>query len=426
MAKEKADPDDTILVYNFTWFLKQENAFQFVDSKNIERTRQNLPLLYVFAREYASDGTRYFVTEDLPTFYIKYMNMRDSDRSFYEIIRKSQPSRLYFDLEFDKRINPTADSKIMMKLFRKRLVAEVQVILGIDLKKASLKDDAHEYFVQLDSSTEIKFSVHLILILPGETFFANNQQVGDFVQLIWNKIYQDNGDRTFIIKKRDKFNQMIDAFFADMSVYSNNRHFRLVLSAKFNEIGRRHFKYMQYPNAILQEQNITSDLFFRTLASYFGNCSKDSVMILRWNTSIKLKSLPNTDFKVQSCFKNAPCHSGTMERFSSVISYFSETVLKRWGSLYNEREDPNLLKISKVIYYENSERLIIKPKTNRYCTNVQREHTHNGIYFQIDIANFNYTQRCFSHSCNGYSSDIFGVPPELFFKRMKLSPELFH
>ena len=64
MAKAKVDPDDTVLLYDLTWFLKQEIAFQYVDTKNILRANQNLPLLYVFGREYKADGTRYFVAED--------------------------------------------------------------------------------------------------------------------------------------------------------------------------------------------------------------------------------------------------------------------------------------------------------------------------------------------------------------------------
>ena len=53
----------------------------------------------VFAREWIGDGRRYFIAEDIENFFGKYKNMRNNERTFYEIIRGSYPYRLYFDLE---------------------------------------------------------------------------------------------------------------------------------------------------------------------------------------------------------------------------------------------------------------------------------------------------------------------------------------
>ena len=93
------DLDETILCFKLRFFRKQDTAFQYVDSVNVRRCSQNLPMLHVFGREFSPDGRRYFVVEDLPTFFHKYMNMSPKDRTFYEIIRAGQPCRLYFDLE---------------------------------------------------------------------------------------------------------------------------------------------------------------------------------------------------------------------------------------------------------------------------------------------------------------------------------------
>ena len=136
-------------------------------------------------------------------------------------------------------------------------------------------------------------------------------------------------------------------------------------------------------------------------------------MTLKWKPSPKVATLLcSSYFQVQTFFRKKACETYTMNRFSNVIAYFTQTVLKKWGSLYNIRQAPKLL---------NSEQLIIRPKTNKYCGNVQRQHSHNAIYIHIDIPGFTYTQRCLANGCRGYYSDYTALEPALFFKRVKLS-----
>ena len=46
------------------------------------------------------------------------MLMTSKDRTLYEIIRPDFPCRLYFDIEFDKRINPGRDGEHSMTILR--------------------------------------------------------------------------------------------------------------------------------------------------------------------------------------------------------------------------------------------------------------------------------------------------------------------
>ena len=50
MARQKYDPDNTIIGFMLLYFLIQENAFEYVDNVNRSRSRNSTPL-HVFARE---------------------------------------------------------------------------------------------------------------------------------------------------------------------------------------------------------------------------------------------------------------------------------------------------------------------------------------------------------------------------------------
>ena len=74
-----------------------------------------------------------------------------------------------------------------------------------------------------------------------------------------------------------------------------------------------------------------------------------------------------------------------------------------------------MLSIAKVIYYKTSEILIIKPKRNRFCYNIGRQHRRNGIFFQLNIADYHFSQKCYDVNCKGYQSEYFPLDAGLFF-----------
>ena len=90
-----------------------------------------------------------------------------------------------------------------------------------------------------------------------------------------------------------------------------------------------------------------------------------------------------------------------------------------WSYVFNSYSNLELLSIGKVVYYESSEQLILRPKANRFCSNVKRQDKRNGIYFVINIPEFNFTQKCHDHTCAGYQSESFTLDPALFIVRFK-------
>ena len=144
---------------------------------------------------------------------------------------------------------------------------------------------------------------------------------------------------------------------------------------------------------------------------------RESVMILNWNyhqyqKALEFKSpVSNRQLNSQQIINK----NESTTRFHKLISFFESDVLTWWGSVFDSYSNLELLSIGKVVYYESSQQLILRPKTNRFCCNIKRQHKRNGIYFVINIAEFNFTQKCHDHNCAGYRSESFPLDPALFF-----------
>ncbi|OXB76762.1 UNVERIFIED_CONTAM: hypothetical protein H355_016243, partial [Colinus virginianus] len=93
----------------------------------------------------------------------------------YEVIPEKDACKLYFDLEFHKAANPGADGKDM--------VAKLIELVSQKLKELYDVNCSASDVLNLDSSTDEKFSRHLIF-LPCKTVFKDNIHVGHFVRTI--------------------------------------------------------------------------------------------------------------------------------------------------------------------------------------------------------------------------------------------------
>lgn len=176
--------------------------------------------------------------------------MEPDQRHFYELISQETPCRIYFDLEFERRINPQISTphqeEEMMSIFKEFLVSDIKTRFDI------LHDEANsllENIVDLDSSTTQKFSRHLVIHIPG-AIFENNGAVGHYVRNMCARIEAKiltNGESRQQLSKlfvhahtpeahNDDHGQAASkSIFVDLSVYSRNRQFRLYLSSKIGK-----------------------------------------------------------------------------------------------------------------------------------------------------------------------------------------------
>ena len=218
----------------------QKFAFEFYDSL------ENKASTKLFSVESIVNGKRKFVVANFNSFLKIYLKSNYNKRHAYEIVRDNFPCRLYFDIEYSIPLNPDIDGNKLLISWIEILEWHVYEYLGISLSNQNIVD--------LDSSTEEKFSHHIIVILcdPGcfqsEYLFVNNRHVGDFVSIVLRSIGQLNHGEVANISndccpqpQPTSPNFWLRAgddkvsCFVDRSVYSKNRAFRIFMSSKFSK-----------------------------------------------------------------------------------------------------------------------------------------------------------------------------------------------
>ncbi|XP_044153452.1 DNA-directed primase/polymerase protein isoform X2 [Bufo gargarizans] len=148
-------------------FPRQAAAFQF--GKTCKED------VHVFALETVLDDTerRLYLVTTYAEFWFYYMKWPRSLAHCYEVIPADTVCKLYFDLEYYKPANPGADGKKMVALVIEFFCKKLEDCFGV---KCSA-----DYILNLDSSTEEKFSRHLIFLLPNAGF-KDNIHVGNFIK----------------------------------------------------------------------------------------------------------------------------------------------------------------------------------------------------------------------------------------------------
>ncbi|XP_077247420.1 DNA primase isoform X2 [Tasmannia lanceolata] len=205
---------------NEVWatFPKQDQAMRFATTHS---------QVHVFSYQDHLNGQRRFLVSTYTEFWQRYKNMDPKFRHHYEVIQEGFPCHLYFDLEFSKRVNAEKNGDEMVDLL-------ISLIFYAILDKYSIQGD-QEWIIELDSSTEEKFSRHLIIRIP-ETAFKDNLHVGAFVAEVCSRISSGRGndprlDKLYVLKDSSS-TEFPCQLFLDTAVYSRNRCFRLALSSK--------------------------------------------------------------------------------------------------------------------------------------------------------------------------------------------------
>ncbi|XP_020095480.1 DNA-directed primase/polymerase protein isoform X3 [Ananas comosus] len=155
-------------------FPRQEEAMRF--SKAHAQSK-------VFSYQDYLTGQRRFLVSTYDEFWGRYKNMDCKFRHHYEVIQDGSPCHLYFDLEFDKKVNNDKNVNEM-----------VDTLISITFNALSDKysiQGSQEWIIELDSSTREKFSRHLIVRIP-KTAFKDNSHVGAFVSENEKQVFMDS------------------------------------------------------------------------------------------------------------------------------------------------------------------------------------------------------------------------------------------
>lgn len=187
----------------------------------------------IFATEKAQGKRKYLVGHfgRIADWYWR----KSVSKHLYEVIRQQTPCRLYFDLEFSKKFNQDIDEDKLLDEFREELVADFREHYNVNLEQSCIID--------LDSSTDQKFSRHWIVDMDQEGFFEDAPTAGRFVKRLVSRLANEQGSNKLhdrrptlakhLFVKTKETNK--PSCFIDLGVYTRNRLFRCFGSSKFGK-----------------------------------------------------------------------------------------------------------------------------------------------------------------------------------------------
>ncbi|KAM7394327.1 hypothetical protein PAMP_021139 [Pampus punctatissimus] len=276
----------------------------------------------------------------------------------YEVIPEGAVCKLYFDLEFHKPSNKEADGKNMVSLLIQYVCERLMDIYGIECSAKNI--------LNLDSSTEEKFSRHLIFNLQNAAF-KDNIHVGAFIHAILQQVLsttksgicldvkgnretgthadpevkpakpdekaespqtkrrkQEERDLGFL-RVKNKDGQ--DCLFVDLGVYTKNRNFRLYKSSKVGKNAAFTVaddnKFITKPEkGIFAEESVF-------LASLVCNVSFTGQKILKWDVPETKESKNTRPYCQQEPMINPGSLTSCLSSPHQEVDDFVLTVIKK-------------------------------------------------------------------------------------------------
>ncbi|XP_065556795.1 DNA-directed primase/polymerase protein-like [Artemia franciscana] len=361
-------------------FPKQDECLSFISHSKLD--------LKAFSCEYKladAHGKRNFLAAHPHLLWIRLNERPLKERCFYEIITSGSECKLYFDIEFDKRLNPELDGADTVRIFMKCVEYYIRVHFEKEVK-------IHDVLI-LDATTEKKFSCHLVY---DTVIFNSNIHAGYFVLNIVEEITQKRVPSE-VISAKDLSKLIVksvsgNSVFVDTSVYSQNRNFRMLYCNKFGK--NNHFE-------IGSDNEFTPDSL-----KYPGKTLNESYFYASLITNIKGKPNILTYAKVNvpssavsKFHSNKPKFSGCSKSVYAEIDDFISSIvqpgyIRKWS----------LLETS--IIYEIG-------GNYRYCERIRRHHKSNHIKFIVNLKAMNYHQECFDYECKGFKSSSVEMPADI-------------
>ena len=417
-----SDLDKPSPVWNQVFF-RQIDAFNFA-SKQVEDVR----VFAVESNELKGVGSRKYIVATLPEFWFYYKQLHDENRHFYEVIEEERTCHLYFDLEYLKHLNTEKDELELLDLW-------IQFVCDYLLYKLNMKTDRSNVVI-LDSSTNKKFSYHLIWHIENSVFL-NNLHVGYFVKdmclklkLFLNNSLLNEPEAAWINKLKyvEKLRKLVvitndiaklPCLFIDEGVYTKNRNFRLYMSSKickkiklklssFSNFNFKPIKYnshcCQYHKAIeskisiFKEKHICFDhqnlVFLASLCSYSKESKLDpsNISIIRIENSFSNTSKINNYESMKSC--SGKCTTAknidVSNRVTKILIEMIDDYIKKIS--FNAR-------VSKCSQVAKSDLLVFDIDGTKYCSNIGREHKSNRIMFVANLTSQFFYQKCYDPIC---------------------------
>ena len=336
----------------------------------------------VFSFEVGRNGERKFLVCHKEIFWKFYKDL--GVKNYYEVIPKNEPCKLYFDLEFMNEFNLNKDGHVMTQ----KLIEIVNLRLSVEFNLKNIPEDV----LVLESSSETKFSIHLIFC---KTVFSSNDHCGIFVK---NMVSTCSEKEKEMFSIKDK-NGLV-GLFIDQAVYSRNRNFRLFLSAKYG----KHVSLQTSPvdlhsitimetNPTLDNENIQKMIFYASLISNVDKSAEEQLISLT-DTDSDTKHSVTTHTIHQAC--HSDYQTGQASPFTEIDQFVSSLVrpgrIRRWR------------------YNQTSNTILYDIVGSRWCGNVAREHKSNNVYWVCHLDRGVVVQGCQDMDCRGFRGEEVMLP----------------
>ncbi|XP_047166413.1 DNA-directed primase/polymerase protein isoform X2 [Vigna umbellata] len=369
--------------------------------------------VHVFSYQDHFNGQRRFLVSTYTEFWRRYKNMNPKFRHHYEVIQEGLPCHLYFDLEFNKKVNKEKNGEEMVDLL-------ISMVFEALHEKYAIQGD-HDWVLELDSSTEVlsfaeKFSRHVLVCIP-KAAFKNNSHAGAFVSEICSRVQKarakDKGFDKLFVRKDSSSEESADQLFVDTAVYSRNRCFRLVLSSKAGKSS------VLLPTKRFKCKDLGEEDMF--MASLICNIDVDCQTYLVCKTDLECVKTLHFDTEESSNVK-IPCQ--ILREFIMDIGTSDLSTTYFMGKSPFPFLDKFILSVASVgnipgnihsWYFLSEFRLMIYSMTkNRYCERIGRQHKSNNVIYVVDLRMAVYYQKCHDPDCRGYRSPSRPIPVHVF------------
>ncbi|NXG75682.1 PRIPO protein, partial [Baryphthengus martii] len=406
----------------FCW---QAEAFNYVKTCKED--------VHVFALEKnTQSGQRFYLVTTYKELWFYYTkDYKTSLMHCYEVIPEKGACKLYFDLEFYKPANPSADGKTM--------VANLIELVSRKLKELYDVNCSAKDVLNLDSSTDEKFSRHLIF-LPQKTVFKDNIHVGNFVRTILQpaiRLMENSAaavipegaghafqcsaegvgidgsltnlkaveDAAIACKTKDvetphqeenlEFSFLIvnnkegdKQLFVDLGVYTKNRNFRMYKSSK---AGKNVILKIAEDNKFVPncEQNVSLEeaYFLSSLICNIGVTITYYNGIYMWPVLTEsMEGYQDSPYPEIDCFVRSLINKDGVQGG-----------IRRW----------NYFSLEEIIVYDIS--------GYRWCENIGRAHKSNNIMILVDLKKEVWYQKCHDPVCReqNFKSQSFPLPQRI-------------
>lgn len=374
-------------------FHTQQDAFNFADEEDPQGE-----YLRVFSQELESNGSRKFLVSSYVEFWRRYKDIPQKFRHFYEIIREGRPCHAYFDLEYGKQENPEVNGEKAVEAFLYLLRNVLQSEMNITMDE--------KWIIEFDSSSDVKFSRHVIVRLPGAAFL-DNSHVGYFANEIIQEAMRHRHTSKFcrMMFVMNKHGQ--ETTFIDTGVYSRNRAFRLFMSSKAG----KHVPLVPTERMMISWSHMFPDekIFMHSLVA-----NVDAMARLLTCSMDGEKKCVFSFTETTSTHKSVRAGKEG-QKGRSPYPKLDEFVIETCR--YAMRHLPQrTVGIRSWTAMDNESILIYNPTGCRYCNNIEREHKSNGIFIVVDIRERIWYQKCYDPDCKGYKSPACPVPESVLFR----------